>query len=180
MKEKFLLFVISVSLLLSGCGGTSPKDASLAPLQGGEGVSEAVIAPISIYATLQGMRAAAAGNAGTFLMESDKVIVFAWSKGNAWNFAAIARDGRPVLDMVKEFVNGQKIDTYSFSGFIKSLESVGFKQITPDLLPAEVTGTLLGYTTELLSLGVRALPSVMVIPVVPSMLEVPGRVEVQG
>jgi hypothetical protein len=82
--------------------------------------------------------------------------------------------------MVKEFVNGQKIDTYSFSGFIKSLESAGFKQITPDLLPAEVTGTLLGYTTELLSLGVRALPSVMVIPVVPSMLEVPGRVEVQG
>jgi len=173
MKEKFLLFVISVSLLLSGCGGQSVTTTQ------GE-VDASVIAPISIYATLQGMRAAAAGNAGTFLMESDKVIVFAWSKGSAWNFAAIARDGRPVLDMVKEFVNGQKIDTYSFSGFIKSLESAGFKQITPDLLPAEVTGTLLGYTTELLSLGVRALPSVMVIPVVPSMLEVPGRVEVQG
>lgn len=185
MKEHFLLFVIGLNLLLSGCGGTSDLTPTLPSREGsqieeGSQMEEAVIAPISIYATLEGMRAAAGGQAGTFLMESDKVIVFAWSKGSNWNFAAIAKDGKPVLDMLADFANGQKVDTWTFSQFIRDLESVGYKQISPEMLPAGVSGTLLSYTAELVMLGVRALPSVMVIPLAPGMLEVPGRVEVQG
>lgn len=179
MKEHFLLFAIGLNLLLSGCGGTN-LTPSPSPEGEGSQVEAAVIAPISIYATLEGMRAAAGGQVGTFLMESDKVIVFAWSKGSNWNFAAIAKDGKPVLDMLAEFANGQKVDTWTFTQFIRDLEVVGYRQISPEMLPAGVSGTLLSYTAELVMLGVRALPSVMVIPLAPGMLEVPGRVEVQG
>jgi hypothetical protein len=145
MIQKFPLFSLSVVFCLLLCSCAAVQPAAVYQVGAGE--------------TIAGMRAAMAGQAGTFIMQQNNLVLLAWPNWSSYSFAVLDISGR-VNDL-----NGLHIDTYNFSAMVKSLETGGWKYIEPAAVPAALAKALAAYSVELVMAGVQSLPSVLVVPV---------------
>lgn len=150
--SKFVFtFALILSLALSGCAavqvapGASPQVATM-------GAAE----------TIKGLQSVLAGSPGTFAMQSaDKaLILMGWPKGSNYAFTLMTADGQ-ALDL-----NATKAATMALAGSIKGLERSGWKLITNSQIPATLARVIAGYTVEMVVMGLRALPTIIILPVI--------------
>ncbi len=152
-------FALLCSLLLSACSAVQVAQS---------GASQLVeVQTVGLGETLAGIQAAVQGQPGTFIMESDRLVLVAWARSNSWCFASFSKQGKPVIDLLSEMGwNAQAVDTFSFSDFVKSLEASGWKTITPDKLPPALLATLQSFTVTAVETAANSLPTVLILPVV--------------
>lgn len=145
---------------MKGCGGIL---AVIALVVMGY-VAMAVMKPLNFYDTLAGMRSVVEGAKGTFAYEKDNLMVLAWQQGGKYAFVTATKDGS-VFDSIKKICNGNLCDWKTMVEFVKWLEGQGYKLCPADKIPMQLTTTLTGYGTMLITMGLRSLPSMLVLPV---------------
>jgi len=124
------------------------------------------ISGLSFQSTLQGMRSVVHGNPGTFVMAKNDLFMLAWPvKDGFWAFACLTKAGDPIRDLAT-YVNGTKVDTLTMANFLADLETDGWQSVSAKTLPAGISGALGSYMTYLMSIGVRSLPSPLLVPVI--------------
>jgi len=141
--KKWMLLALALAMLVSGA-----------------------ISGISFQSTLSGMRQVVQGQPGTFVMMKNDLFMLAWPAGeNAWAFACLNKMGDPIKN-IAQYVNGTKVDTLTMANFLADLETDGWQAVSSKVLPAGISGALSSYTTYLMSIGVRSLPDLLIVPVI--------------
>ena len=127
----------------------------------------AIIQPVNVYDTLRGMRSAAYGAPGTFIMEKDTLVTFFWTCKNntGWCFASLTKSGQVVRDLLT-YINGTRCDTCTASTLVSGLEADGWKYMAPGALPAAVLTGLKSTSVYMMSIGASSLTTVFFVPVV--------------
>lgn len=111
--------------------------------------------------TINGLKSVAAGNPGTFIMQSKDLILMAWPSGANYAFAIIDQTGKAHSSLA-----GLKLNTLNFTEMVKSLEAGGWKYILPAALPEKILIAVGTYSLEAAMTAVNAMPTVWVVPVI--------------
>lgn len=158
---KKFLFVITILGMLASCIVASFTGRGVVPSPSGR------LTELGPMATLYGIQQARIGASGTFLMESEKLILAAWPSKSCWGFVAFQKTGVPVFDLLKSIGwGGQKTDSVTFTSFVKALETSGkWNYVTADKLPVAVITAMSRYTIMELQTGSSTLISVLVVPI---------------
>jgi hypothetical protein len=137
-------------------------------------VYSAEIQIIGFYETLQGMISCVKNQPGTAIYSSEKLIMMVFPQGTKYGFIVLDRLGNPLYDLVKAGGNGQKVCPECMGEVINFLRMTTWRKILPAELPAQFLLTLQAYSTAAISVGSRALVSLIVIPVMPEILYPPS------
>ena len=148
-----LILSLILSMALSGCGAVS--NGSAAPMM-----------VLGAGETLRGLQSVVRGAPGTFAMVSAEgdLLLMAWPKDAAnYAFSYISAGGsaKTVLDD-----HALKMACEGFANSVKYFETHGWKYLTPDKLPAAVSGAIMAYTLDLVMAGVQTLPTIFLVPVI--------------
>lgn len=150
-----LILSLVLSLALSGC----------AAVQFGSAAAPAPMAVLGAGETIKGLQAVVSGAPGTFAMMSAEgdLILMAWPKGSEYAFTYLTTGGaaKTALDS-----NALRMATEGFANSVKYFETHGWQYLTPDKLPAAVSGAIMAYTLDLVLAGVQTLPTILVVPVI--------------
>jgi hypothetical protein len=134
--------------------------------------AQSIVAPLSLYGTLTGLRSVVQSAPGTFVMENDQLIMLAWPAGANYAFAIFSKTGRPVCDLFDLLTRmgyaGNKTDVFTMSGLVKWAEASGWKYILPAALPKTILAALQSYTISAVSAGAQSLPEILLFPIVPA------------
>jgi hypothetical protein len=154
--HKIFTLALLLSLILSACAAADPAVVD---------VSRG--AQIGAQMTLDGMRSVYQGQPGSVVMQMRDMYLLAWPKGVNYGFTVVCTGQCPDF-------NSLKINTVSLGEMIKSLESYGWKYISPAALPQTIKATLEMTRAEaaLSAISKFGAPLLMV-PVVPSSIEPP-------
>lgn len=119
--------------------------------------------PVDFYGTVAGMRAAAAGRAGTAIYEGHNLYVMMWPYRGGYAFSVINQAG-DVVDDLARMVNATGTNVYKMSDLVKWMEANGFKRVMPEALPVGIGQVLLGQVMAAVASGSRALTTPLLIP----------------
>ncbi len=121
--------------------------------------------------TLRGIRAVVRSEPGTFILQSPKgdMLALFWPKGGGYGFAVFGRE-----DAV-EAVRGLRAQVYSISEMVKAMESVGWRPVGTDALPAEVVeaATSLRVLMRVLGSSLWTMPMLLAVDEAPEVLATP-------
>lgn len=149
-----LILSLMLALTLSGCAAVYSGSAQAAP-----------VFVLGAGETIQGLQSVVRGAQGTFAMVSAEgdLILMAWPRGGDYAFSYLTTGGaaKTVLDQ-----NALKMATEGFANSVKYFETHGWQYLTPDKLPAALTGAIMAYTLDLVMAGVQTLPTILVVPVI--------------
>jgi hypothetical protein len=126
----------------------------------------AVVWPLEIGKTIEGMQQAANGLPGTFayMSETSKIVVLGWAQG-AGKYAFILLDQSGELVQIKDICNANCMKWETAAEFLKWLEANGWNNVPAGLLPAGLVSAI-RQTAFIASLGSRAMPSLLFLPMV--------------
>jgi len=123
----------------------------------------AVVAPVGFHSTVAGMRRAVQDSPGSWMYQSDNLIVMVWTYGQKYAWATISKTGEVVQNLA--FMrNGQCADCTTIAQFTYWLETHGFQRAFTQDLPAEIVATLTSFRMYLVSLAQETLPSFLMVP----------------
>lgn len=141
-----------LSLVLSGCGAVQFAEVPVA-------------GRMSIMASVQGMRAAVDGAAGTFAYSNPTTgwVALAWPQGSRYGFIIIDQAGN-VLKNLKD-VCGTACNWQEAADFTAWMERTGWARVAAPAIPTAITGSV-RQIAYLLSIGATlpALPVIFIIP----------------
>lgn len=140
--KKLTIFILLLALLSLACASVYPLD---------------------FYATVAGMRAAAAGKTGTAIYEGHNLYVMIWPYRGQYAFAVINQNGDVVDDLLR-MVNANGVSVFRISDLIRWMEGNGFRQVDPNALPVNITSVLLSQAMAYIASGSRALITPVLIP----------------
>jgi hypothetical protein len=127
--------------------------------------------PINFYGTVQGMRAAAADQPGTFIYAGNNLYMLAWPiKSGNYAFSVINQSGSVVDSLMKQ-VNATGTTVYTMADLVKWMEANGFKRVLGQDLPVNIGQVLLGQVMASVASGSRAFITIVVFPA--GVLELP-------
>ena len=121
------------------------------------------IFPVDLLNTVSGMRAAAAGRAGTAVYAGNGLYVMVWPYRGEYAFAVLDQAGQ-ASDALQQMVNANGINVWSLSDLLKWMEGHGFSRIDPKLLPAGIGQALLGQFFAGVAAGSRTLITPLLVP----------------
>jgi hypothetical protein len=150
MLEKFFPILFIVALLFAGLTGCSAAVTT---------TTSAHTAALGAQETFRGLQAVMRSAPGTFVMERGELLLMAWPRKGEYAFAVLSKTG------VGSNLSGLKVNTFSLSEMMKSLETDGWKFITPKAVPAAIADSLKALTVEMALMSMRSLPSVFIVPV---------------
>lgn len=127
--------------------------------------------PINFYGTVQGMRAAAADQPGTFIYAGNNLYLLAWPiKNGNYAFSVINQSGSVVDSLMKQ-VNATGTTVYTMADLVKWMETNGWSRVMGQDLPVNIGQALLGYTMAAVASGSPAFVTVLAFPA--GILEMP-------
>ena len=171
-----LLLVFVASLIIAAC--SSPQcsgggDCTIAYDEAGvdnpdESSLDAIpfIVALTFSETLTGIKAAAAGNPGTFVMEQGRYMVFVWQQGIYPAFAVLeANSFTPVENFVLEGGgNGAQTDLKSMGDLINYMKDTGWRYVPKGDIPTWLAATV-EEATIWNALGAPYMPTFIFLPV---------------
>ncbi|HML40378.1 MAG TPA: hypothetical protein PKD23_06830 [Bellilinea sp.] len=119
--------------------------------------------PVDLLNSVAGMRAAAAGKAGTAVYAGNNLYVMIWPYRGEYAFAVIDQAGG-LSDMLQKMVNANGASVWKTADLVKWMETNGFTRIDPKLLPAGIGQALLGQYFAAVAAGSQALFTPLLVP----------------
>jgi hypothetical protein len=123
------------------------------------------VVPLSIQNTVMGMRSAAQGKVGSFMLQNDKLLVFVWQNGGKYGFALIPKNAQDALQEIMNFKNGTGAPVEDVSRFVNDVENMGYEYVQPEQLPAPLMESLLSVKAYLMAIG-QSFTTIWMIPMI--------------
>lgn len=142
-----LIASLIIAILVAGCGAAPAT------------VDVSTQAALGIGETISGMQSVLAEGPGTFIMQNGNQFMMAWPKGSSYAFTFLSSSGAEL--------SGINTNVFSFSELVSNLEANGWQYIGPASVPALLFNTIMSYTIEMVMIGVNAMPSIFIMPMMP-------------
>jgi hypothetical protein len=172
MNNKIKIVILALVSLMLACNSVAIGNLQKNESNFNDVKQSGFIMPVDLYATLAGLQGVIKGNPGTFLMGFRNVVMFAWPDRGCYSFAVFEASGKPILDMVESMgLNGQRVDIWSMTDFVKFLQSKGWQFMDPNQLPATMLAALQSYAITAAATGARALVTIPIL-ILPSTTQI--------
>lgn len=170
----FALTTILALVFLSACGATGVIPEGNSPGTGEADIS-AVILPLTLAQTAQGLEAVMSGANAPIVMESERLVMISWATGevgtNFRAFTVFGKSGLPVSDVVNQLTGGQVVSIKNFSNLKDYLVTTGWREIPVSAIPATLATAIKGYIENaknaVAGVASKMTMTILVIPVVP-------------